>query len=209
VPLTWLAAQADPDDLNGDGISGAVVMGQYGEQDIEPRRFGWKGDEPDLAHQISAAFHFDLGLSTAAAARAVGRLHGVRRRTAAQHRKAPTRAASRSRQCRCAGRDLSAFVAGACRVAARVGTDRGRALFAAVGCGACHTSKLPAELVDGQTSGSRPTPTCWRPNMGDGLADRAADDSACQGRRRTRVAHRPLVGPGRSCRSEGRRQPAA
>ena len=39
-------------------------MGQYGEQDIEPGRFGWKGDEPDLAHQISAAFHFDLGLST-------------------------------------------------------------------------------------------------------------------------------------------------
>jgi CxxC motif-containing protein (DUF1111 family) len=64
VPLTWLAAQADPDDLNGDGISGAVVMGQYGEQDIEPGRFGWKGDEPDLTHQVSAAFHFDLGLST-------------------------------------------------------------------------------------------------------------------------------------------------
>src|SRR6185503_7386687 len=64
VPLTWLAAQADPDDLDGDGISGSVAMGQYGEQDIEPGRFGWKGDEPDLAHQISAAFHFDLGLST-------------------------------------------------------------------------------------------------------------------------------------------------
>src|SRR6185436_2713231 len=64
VPLAWLAEQADPDDLNGDGISGSVVMGQYGEQDIEPGRFGWKGDEPDLAHQISAAFHFDLGLST-------------------------------------------------------------------------------------------------------------------------------------------------
>ncbi len=64
VPLARLAELADPDDLDGDGISGSVVMGQYGEEDIEPGRFGWKADEPDLTHQVSAAFHFDLGLAT-------------------------------------------------------------------------------------------------------------------------------------------------
>ena len=32
---------ADPDDLDGDGISGAVVMGTYADDNIHPGRFGW------------------------------------------------------------------------------------------------------------------------------------------------------------------------
>ena len=209
VPLTWLAAQADPDDLNGDGISGAVVMGQYGEQDIEPGRFGWKGDEPDLAHQISAAFHFDLGLSTPLR-RA---LWGDCTTAQADCRAAPQGADKSGVEVETTVVSLVATYLRAlpepASSAATEDTKRGQTLFAEIGCGACHNSNVPAELADGATKwfapytdllvarhGRRPC----RPRLRRFRFDR---------RRRARMAHCPLVGPGRSCRSEGRRQPAA
>lgn len=54
-----LAAHADPEDRNGDGVSGrlARVDGGIG-------RFGWKASSPTLAHQAATAFSIDMGLST-------------------------------------------------------------------------------------------------------------------------------------------------
>ncbi len=46
-----LAALADPDDRNGDGISGRVSG-----------RYGWKADASTLEQQIGRAFSLDLGL---------------------------------------------------------------------------------------------------------------------------------------------------
>ena len=177
VPLTWLAAQADPDDLNGDGISGAVVMGQYGEQDIEPGRFGWKGDEPDLAHQISAAFHFDLGLSTPLRREMWGDC------TAAQPdcRAAPQGADKGGVEVENTVVSLVATYLRALPAPAAsaetLSTDRGRALFAEIGCGACHNANVPAELADGQTKWFAPYTDLLAHDMGDGLADRTFDDS--------------------------------
>lgn len=54
VPEAILAALADPDDRDGDGISGRRGDG----------RFGWKGLEPTLASQTAAALLLDLGLSS-------------------------------------------------------------------------------------------------------------------------------------------------
>jgi CxxC motif-containing protein (DUF1111 family) len=176
VPLSWLAAQADPDDLNGDGISGSVVMGQYGEQDIEPGRFGWKGDEPDLAHQISAAFHFDLGLSTPLRRALWGDCTAVQ----AECRAAPQGADKGSVEVEnnvvalieTYLRSLPVPVGGP----PDAGTDRGRALFAKIGCGACHTSPMPAELASG-TMWFTPYTDLLAHDLGDGLADRAFDES--------------------------------
>ena len=175
VPLTWLAAQADPDDLDGDGISGSVVMGQYGEQDIEPGRFGWKGDEPDLTHQISAAFHFDLGLSTPLRRELWGDC------TAAQAdcRAAPQGADKGGVEVEntvvsLVATYLRSLPAPATTSAAN---ERGRTLFAEVGCGACHSSNVPAELADGQTKWFTPYTDLLIHDMGDGLADRAFDGS--------------------------------
>ena len=177
VPLTWLAAQADPDDLNGDGISGAVVMGQYGEQDIEPGRFGWKGDEPDLAHQISAAFHFDLGLSTPLR-RA---LWGDCTTAQADCRAAPQGADKSGVEVETTVVSLVAtYLRSLPEPAAStemLGTERGRTLFSEVGCGACHNSNVPAELADGATKWFAPYTDLLIHDMGDGLADRAFDDS--------------------------------
>ncbi len=194
VPLTWLAAQADPDDLNGDGISGSIVMGQYGEQDIEPGRFGWKGEQPDLAHQDSAAFHFDLGLSTPLRRALWGDC------TAAQS------------QCRAApqgadkgGVEIETTVVSLVAAYLRAlpppapnapANARGQALFAQIGCGACHASSVPAELASGDTKSFAPYSDLLVHEMGDGLADRSAGDSisTVAGAREWRTA--PLWGLG-------------
>ena len=176
VPLTWLAAQADPDDLDGDGISGSVAMGQYGEQDIEPGRFGWKGDEPDLTHQISAAFHFDLGLSTPLRRELWGDC------TAAQAdcRAAPQGADKGGVEVETTVVSLVATYLRSLPAPASIetlGTDRGRALFAEVGCGACHNSNVPAVVADGATKWFAPYTDLLIHDMGDRLADRTFDDS--------------------------------
>jgi CxxC motif-containing protein (DUF1111 family) len=62
VPDATLKALADPDDRDGDGISGRVARladGRIG-------RFGWKATQATLSDQTAAAFHTDLGLSTRA-----------------------------------------------------------------------------------------------------------------------------------------------
>ncbi len=175
VPLTWLAAQADPDDLNGDGISGSIVMGQYGEQDIEPGRFGWKGDEPDLVHQVSAAFHFDLGLSTP-----------LRRAPWGDCTAAQTECRAAPQGADKAGVEVETTIVSLVATYLRslpapaltaAANERGRTLFAEVGCSACHASNVPAELASGETKWFAPYTDLLVHDMGDGLTDRAADDS--------------------------------
>jgi CxxC motif-containing protein (DUF1111 family) len=175
VPLTWLAARADPDDLDGDGISGAVVMGQYGEQDIEPGRFGWKGDEPDLAHQVSAAFHFDLGLSTPLRRALWGDCTAAQ----AECRAAPQGADKGGVEVE---NNVVALVATYLRALpapapTASANERGRTLFAEIGCGACHASSVPAELTSGDTKWFAPYTDLLVHDMGEGLADRAFDES--------------------------------
>jgi len=56
---------ADPDDVDGDGISGRVNV-VWDVQDTAPRlgRFGWKANQPTLAQQNAGAFNGDMGLSS-------------------------------------------------------------------------------------------------------------------------------------------------
>ncbi len=204
VPLSRLAELADPDDLDGDGISGAMIVGQYGEQDIEPGRFGWKGDEPDLTRQISAAFHFDLGLSTPVRPE----LWGDCAEAQAACREAPQGAAAGEAEI---DGNLVALIATYLRAlpvpaGSRGGADvsAGAALFGAIGCGNCHIAQQPAELASGEITWFRPYSDLLVHDMGDGLADRAADDSVSTvpGARDWRTA--PLWGLGaRAVAEEG------
>ena len=55
--------RADPNDANGDGISGrAAMLTTDGTQRLG--RFGWKATQPDLAAQTTMAFYNDMGMST-------------------------------------------------------------------------------------------------------------------------------------------------
>jgi len=196
VPLSWLAKLADPDDLDGDGISGSLVMGQYGQQDIDPGRLGWKAEEPDLMHQISAAFHFDLGLGTPLRPESWGDC------TEAESacRAAPQGAAPGAVEVDGGIVSLIATYLRAlpppAKSAPAAEAERGGAIFAKIGCGACHTSQLPAELATGKTVWFSPYSDLLVHDMGEGLADRAADDSVSKvaGARDWRTA--PLWGLG-------------
>lgn len=60
-----IAGNADPDDRDGDGISGRISMVR------DPRtgalvsgQFGWKASQPSLRAQNAAAFSGDIGIST-------------------------------------------------------------------------------------------------------------------------------------------------
>lgn len=54
-----LARHADPQDLDGDGISGRLAM--VGDA---PGRFGWKAGTASIREQSAVAFSNDMGLST-------------------------------------------------------------------------------------------------------------------------------------------------
>jgi len=176
VPLSRLSELADPDDLDGDGISGSIVMGQYGELDIEPGRFGWKSNEPDLAHQISAAFHSDLGLATPLKPE----LWGDCTVAESSCRAAPHGAPPRSVEVN--GGIVTLIATYLRALPAPAGSAeagdvvQGRAVFAQIGCSACHTAEQPAQ-ANGKTTWFSPYSDLLVHDMGGGLADRAADDS--------------------------------
>ena len=65
IPEQTLLGFADPDDINGDGISGRTNRVWSAEQQQTVLgRFGWKAGQPSLRQQNAAAFHGDMGLTT-------------------------------------------------------------------------------------------------------------------------------------------------
>lgn len=65
VPEQYLELLADPDDSNGDGISGRISkVRQAGLGTHTTGRFGWKAETASLSVQIARAFSLDMGLGT-------------------------------------------------------------------------------------------------------------------------------------------------
>jgi CxxC motif-containing protein (DUF1111 family) len=65
IPESTLRALADPDDADGDGISGRPNMVWDVEQQATVLgRFGWKANASTLHLQVAAAFENDIGLSS-------------------------------------------------------------------------------------------------------------------------------------------------
>ncbi len=65
IPEAAILANADPDDLNSNGISGRPnrVFDQV-SRDTKLGRFGWKAGQPSLNQQNADAFFNDMGLTT-------------------------------------------------------------------------------------------------------------------------------------------------
>lgn len=198
IPFSRMAELADPDDLDGDGISGAVVMGTYEEADIHPGRFGWKANEPDLVRQTAAAFHVDLGLSTSLRPEPWGDC------TPAQElcRRAPHGAAAGEVEI---GDEAVALIATYLRglpapkpaASSSDAVRKGARLFAEIGCGACHTESQPVADAAGRTAWIAPYTDLLVHDMGDGLGDLADDGSVSPAVEAREWRTAPLWGLGR------------
>ncbi len=134
VATEAIEALADPDDRDGDGISGRVATladGRIG-------RFGWKAAQASLEDQVAAAFHLDLGLSSPSHPQAAGDCTRVQTDCLT----APAGAEPGGVEISPAVIDLiSAFLR---RVPAtpRAQDASGEAVFTQVGCAACHVDAM-------------------------------------------------------------------
>lgn len=60
-----ILANEDPEDRDGDGISGRVNrVWDHAASKTAVGRFGWKANQPHLRQQNAAAFHGDMGITT-------------------------------------------------------------------------------------------------------------------------------------------------
>lgn len=60
-----LLARVDPDDRDGDGISGRVNrVWDVRSQSVRLGRFGWKAEQPEVLQQSAAAFSGDMGITS-------------------------------------------------------------------------------------------------------------------------------------------------
>ncbi|TIT09046.1 MAG: thiol oxidoreductase, partial [Mesorhizobium sp.] len=60
-----ILARADPDDRDGDGISGRPnIVGDGASGGLTLGRFGWKAETPSIREQAADAFAGDIGIST-------------------------------------------------------------------------------------------------------------------------------------------------
>jgi CxxC motif-containing protein (DUF1111 family) len=65
IPVDDLEARADPEDRDGDGISGRLGRARDPFFDIDVvGRFGWNGDQPTVEQQAATAFFNDMGLTS-------------------------------------------------------------------------------------------------------------------------------------------------
>src|SRR5262245_40157877 len=65
VPDATLQRLADPDDADGDGVSGRVnTVWNHATSRTAIGRFGWKAEQPSVAQQTAAAFLGDIGITS-------------------------------------------------------------------------------------------------------------------------------------------------
>ncbi|NNE74917.1 MAG: hypothetical protein HKN26_14730 [Acidimicrobiales bacterium] len=120
IPAADIEALADPDDADGDGISGRVhyvVDPATGETVVG--RFGWQASQATVLSQSSTAFETDLGILTPLLSGADAE---ISEETA----------------------ELAAFYSEGLAVPARRNADdpaniNGAAVFETIGCSSCHT----------------------------------------------------------------------
>lgn len=163
IPAADVLAHADPEDLDGDGISGrANRVPNHADGSLKLGRFGWKAGQPSLRQQTAVALREDLGLShpvlptdasTAPAARHELSRHQVERLTLYTRLLAvPARRQWQEPEVRW-----------------------GRALFHAAACDGCHRPQFETAEVAALPALSRqvirPYSDLLLHDMGDGLAD--------------------------------------
>lgn len=178
VPEETLLALADPDDADGDGISGRPNRVWDSAKNAKAiGRFGWKANQPNLQQQNAGAALGDIGLTsgtstencTAAQSACITAITGGEPELSAEFLDKLTLY-------------TMTLSVPAQRNAQAAGVQQGEKLFRGFGCASCH---MPS-LVTGETGGfpelSRqtihPFTDLLLHDMGEGLADNRPDFEA-------------------------------
>jgi CxxC motif-containing protein (DUF1111 family) len=179
IPEEVILALADPDDRDGDGISGRPNrVWDAAARRPALGRFGWKANQPSLRQQTLGAFNGDIGI------------------TSALFPKDPCSEAQLTcREAKNGGEpelreEFAAAVVHYARTLAvparRHWQDgqvrRGRELFAQLRCASCHTERLTTgaypEVPELEHQPIRPYTDLLLHDMGEGLADGRPDYEA-------------------------------
>jgi CxxC motif-containing protein (DUF1111 family) len=178
IPAQDILNSADPDDLDGDGISGRpnIVMSAVYQQPMLGR-FGLKAGAATVLEQSAAAFAGDIGISSPLHPSGAGECTQAQTDCqAAIHGDGDDRVYEIDGE----GLDLVAFYSRNLGVPARRGVDdplvlQGKKVFYETGCTACHTPSFVTHRLEDQPEQSFqliwPFTDLLLHDMGPGLAD--------------------------------------
>jgi CxxC motif-containing protein (DUF1111 family) len=185
IPAEDILALADPEDSDGDGISGRAQMVWSFEHDRPMLgRFGWKAGAPTIREQSASAFAGDIGISSPIFPDPWGDCAAKQ----SACRDAPHGDGDvRKTEIDSEGLDLVTFYSRNLAVPARRDVDdpqvlRGKAVFHETGCAACHRPKFVTDRLDDQPEQSFqliwPMTDLLLHDMGEGLADNRPEGRA-------------------------------
>ena len=186
-------ALEDPNDANGDGISGrANIVTDLETGQARLGRFGYKASNAIIAHHIASALNTDMGVTTSILPNPDGQSSGGTPELSDEDL------------------DLMMRYVALLGVHARYNYDdaqvvQGETLFHALGCADCHISEFttseyhPLTELRGQTI--RPYTDLLLHDMGPGLADNMGSDGAAGSEWRT--AHLWSIGHTAGVHQEG------
>ena len=172
VPEATIRALADPNDADGDGISGRYnLVYDVPLRDYIIGRFGWKANVGSLMHQAAGAFNGDMGITSAffPDENCAGEFLGCRSHAAEVSDQTIADVAFYTQTLAVpARRDVNNPV-----------TMRGEQLFHAIGCNGCHVSTLTTGVLPNVPGVSNqrihPYTDLLLHDMGNGLADNRPD----------------------------------
>ncbi|MEL6683784.1 MAG: di-heme oxidoredictase family protein [Pseudomonadota bacterium] len=178
IPAADILANADPDDLNGDGISGRpnIVWSKEFDQPMLGR-FGLKAGNPTIRQQSADAFAGDIGISSPLNPNGAGECTDLQVDCQnAIHGDGDDRIHEIDDEIL----DLVTFYSRNLAVPARRDVDdpqvlRGKEVFYSTGCAACHTPSFVTHRLENQPEQSFqliwPYTDMLLHDMGAGLAD--------------------------------------
>ncbi|MCB9705515.1 MAG: c-type cytochrome [Myxococcales bacterium] len=179
IPEAAIVAGEDPEDDDGDGISGRVNrVWDAGAGALALGRFGWKANQPSVRQQVAGAFLGDIGITSSLF---------TMEDCPAEQAECLAAMSGGSPEIDDGLLDDVVFYSSTLAVPARRGVDdpevlRGKGIFADAGCEGCHTPRL--ETADDAAIEEARGQTIWPytdlllHDMGEGLADGRPDFGA-------------------------------
>lgn len=185
IPAADILAQADPDDTDGDGISGRPNLVWSSEfSQIMLGRFGHKASTATIHEQSAAAFHADIGISTPLFGQHTGECTVVQTHCQnAPHGGGDLRGTEIDQP----NMDLVTFYSRNIALPARRNMAdptvlRGKQVFYDAGCTSCHTPKFVTHKLTDRSENSFqliwPYSDMLLHDMGPALADNRPDARA-------------------------------